>query len=149
MRIFATHRTGLMLALLLGLLAGCGGNSPSEPATGWVIGQSMDLSSIPPTPTPKILKTGDGGASWTLQTLPAQSIGFNGNDISAVNNRVAWAAVGEGDGGGILHTVDGGITWTWQVLPDGLSTHHRYIKSIKGVSPAEAWICPMKWMTWS
>ncbi len=39
--------------------------------------------------------------------------------------------------GGILHTADGGASWTLQALPDGLG--NRCIKSIKGVSPTEAW----------
>lgn len=135
-------KTKLMASILVSvslMLSSCGGSSPPAPATGWVIGQSMDQNHFPPIPTPKILKTGDGGASWTLQTLPAQSVGFNGNDISAVNSLVAWAAVGEVDRGGILHTVDGGASWNWQVLPDGLGTNRRHIKSIKGVSPTEAW----------
>jgi photosystem II stability/assembly factor-like uncharacterized protein len=129
----------IMVSILVSvslMLSSCGGSSPPAPATGWVIGQSSDQNHVP---TVKILKTGDGGASWTLQTLPAQSVGFNGLDISAVNSLVTWAAVGEVDGGGILHTADGGSSWTWQALPDGLGSDHRHIKSIKGVSPTEAW----------
>lgn len=87
----------IMVSILVGvslMLSSCGGSSPPAAATGWVIGQSMDQNHFPPIPTPKILKTGDGGASWTLQTLPAQSVGFNGNDISAVNSLVAWASLG-------------------------------------------------------
>lgn len=132
----------IMVSILVSvsvMLASCGGSDPAADATGWVIGISRDLSTPQSTPTPRILKTGNGGASWTLQTLPAQSAGFGGNDISAVNSLVAWAAVGEVGGGGILHTADGGTSWTWQVLPDGLGTHRRHIKSIKGVSPTEAW----------
>lgn len=131
-----------IMTLILGsvslMLLSCGGGSSPAPATGWVIGQSNAENY---SPTVKILKTGDGGASWTLQTLPAESVGFNGNDISAVNSLVAWAAVGDlyGVDGGILHTTDGGTSWTWQLLPDGLGTNHKHIKSIKGVSPAEAW----------
>lgn len=107
-------------------------------ATGWVIGQSNAANY---TPTAKILKTSDGGASWTLQMLPAQSVGFDGNDISAVNSQVAWAALGDlyGVDGGILHTADAGASWQWQALPDALAPKHRHIKSIKGVSPTEAW----------
>src|ERR1035437_439677 len=85
-----------LIAISLSLmLLSCGGGSSSAPvaaATGWVIGQSSDKNYVP---TAKILKTGDGGASWTLQTLPAGSIGFDGNDISAVNSQVAWAALGD------------------------------------------------------
>jgi photosystem II stability/assembly factor-like uncharacterized protein len=110
----------------------------SPPVTGWVIGQSTDDAEIP-NPTAQILKTVDGGATWTLQTLPAEVVGFNGNDISSVTDDVAWAAVGDlyDLAGGILHTGDGGATWTLQTLPDGLLTTH--IKCIKGVSPTEAW----------
>lgn len=137
-------KTKILSSILLGLalmVSSCGDGAPApstEPATGWVIGQSnaKDYS-----PTAKILKTGDGGATWTLQTLPADSVGFNGNDISAVNNLVAWAALGDlyGVAGGILHTADGGTSWKWQVLPAGLASNHRHIKSIKAVSPTEAW----------
>ena len=118
------------------MLLSCADNSPPEPVTGWVIGQASDQAHVP---TLKIMKTDNGGASWTLQTLPAGCVGFEGNDISAVNGQVAWAAAGDlyYVDGGILHTADGGASWTWQVLPAGLASKH--IKSIKGVSSAEAW----------
>ncbi len=129
---------GLLLISLSLMLLSCAADSPPSPVTGWVIGETNDEAHVP---TVKILKTGNGGASWTLQTLPAESVGFNGNDISAVNSLVAWAAVGDQYllNGGILHTTDGGRSWRWQTLPDGLGTNHRHIKSIKGVSPTEAW----------
>lgn len=129
----------LLLLSISMMLLSCADNSPPEPVTGWVIGQASDQAHVP---TVKILKTDNGGASWTLQTLPAGCVGFQGNDISAVNGQVAWAAVGDPDysDGGILHTADGGASWKLQALPDGLGTNHnRHIKSIKGVSPSEAW----------
>lgn len=127
----------LLLICLSFVFASCGSSGGgSVPVTGWVIGWTNDAEYVP---TVKILKTGNGGASWTLQTLPAGCVGFYGNDISAVNDQVAWAAAGDRYDldGGILHTADGGASWALQALPDGLGSRH--IKSIKGVSPAEAW----------
>jgi photosystem II stability/assembly factor-like uncharacterized protein len=132
-------KTRMMRSLLMSLslaALSCGKDVPPAPITGWVIGWTNDASYVP---TAKILKTGDGGASWTLQTLPAGCAGFYGNDISAVSDQAAWAAVGDrlDSDGGILHTADGGASWALQALPDGVGNRH--IKSIKGVSPAEAW----------
>jgi len=126
----------LLISLSLAFLSCAKDAPPPAPITGWVIGQVSDAAYVP---TLKILKTANGGTSWTLQTLPAGCVGFQGNDISAVNALVAWAAVGDLYylDGGILHTTDGGTSWKWQALPDGLVSSH--IKSIKGVSPAEAW----------
>lgn len=65
---------------------------------------------------------------------------FYGNDISAVNDQVAWAAIADSHTdteGGILHTADGGGIWTIQSLPSGMNSRH--IKGIKGVSSSEAW----------
>jgi len=126
----------LLISLSLVLLSCAKDALPSALVTGWVIGWTDDAAYVP---TAKILKTANGGASWTLQTLPAGCVGFYGNDISAVNALVAWAAAGDRYylDGGILHTADGGASWTWQTLPDGLVSSH--IKSIKGMSPNEAW----------
>ena len=132
--------TGLWLICLSLLFISCGNNngSPAQP-TGWVIGWSMNEDTF--ICTLKILKTSNGGESWALQTLPAGCEGFQGNDISAVSHRVAWAAAGHSredtPTGGILRTTDGGSTWMLQALPDGMITRH--IKGIKAVSAAEAW----------
>ena len=127
----------LMMCLLL-MIISCSDNASPAPVTGWTIGhvQNGDAQTV------KILKTSNGGATWVLQTLPAECEGYHGNDISAVNHDVAWAAVG-GDSDpatakcAILHTDNGGEIWTVQTLPSGMKTQH--IKSIKGVSPTEAW----------
>lgn len=120
------------------VLLSCSGDS-AAPIAGWTIGTSTNESTG--VPTVKIIKTENGGASWTLQTLPAGCTGFAGNDISAVNHQVAWAAISDtrvtSSEGGILHTADGGASWTLQTLPAGMIT--RQIKGIKGVSPTEAW----------
>jgi photosystem II stability/assembly factor-like uncharacterized protein len=128
----------LLLMFLSLMIMSCSDNStPAAPVTGWAIGWSEDAGNF----SVKILKTDNGGAAWTLQALPAGCEGFQGNDISAVNQRVAWAAMSLNKGasidGGILHTADGGASWTIQTLPDGMT--NRQIKNIKGVSPTEAW----------
>lgn len=139
----------LLILFLLSVgvvLPSCGGDSSPTPlivpVSGWIIGASTD--SVTQEPTVKILKTVNGGASWVLQTLPDSCVGFTGNDISAVNHAVAWAAIGDSQilEGGILHTGDGGATWTLQSLPDGMGNRH--MKSIKGVSPAEAWAASIR-----
>ncbi len=124
------------------MLVSCGSESTPAPVTGWVIGATTDA--VTHVPTVKILKTVNGGASWVLQALPAECAGFGGNDISAVTDQVAWAALGDFQNvdGGILHTADGGTTWTLQTLPDGMMNRH--IKGIKGVSPTEAWAVSLR-----
>lgn len=134
---------GLVLLLGLALVApACTKEPPRAPVTGWAIGWTN--ASISYLPTAKILKTSDGGASWALQPLPAASVGAYGNDLSAVDDEVAWAALGAQDdlGGAILRTDDGGATWATQPLPAGLGNAH--IKSIKGLSRAEAWAISLR-----
>jgi photosystem II stability/assembly factor-like uncharacterized protein len=65
-----------------------------------------------------ILRTTDGGETWTrqgdLSSIPVEE--FLG--VSAVDNEVAWVV---GSGGIVLNTIDGGATWTQQaesLLPD-------------------------------
>jgi len=127
----------LLLLCLSLMIISCADNASPEPVTGWAIGWSDNADIF----TVKILKTDNGGATWTLQALPVGCEGFQGNDISAVNHRVVWAAMSLNKGttidGGILHTADGGASWTIQTLPDGMT--NRQIKNIKGVSPNEAW----------
>jgi len=128
----------LLLMCLLLMIISCADNASPVTVTGWTIGWSEDAG----ISTVKILKTDNGGATWTLQALPVGCEGFQGKDISAVNTDVAWAAVG-GDPDpaiqqcAILHTDNGGERWTVQTLPGGMKSHH--IKSIKGISPTEAW----------
>jgi photosystem II stability/assembly factor-like uncharacterized protein len=124
----------LLLMCLLLMIISCADNASPAPVTGWAIGWSEDAG----ISTVKILKTDNGGATWILQTLPAECEGFRGNDISAVNHSVAWAAMSldiDNPNSGILHTADGGASWTIQAIP----ITKRQIKSIKGVSPNEAW----------
>lgn len=105
---------------------------PPEMRTGWAIGTD-------PSGTAVILHTADGGAHWTAQGDKTQWQNRNGNDISAVDEQTAWAAM-EGSNtdsaGTIVHTTDGGITWYTQTLP---SVVEHGIKGIKGLSRDVAW----------
>ncbi|MBN1473006.1 MAG: hypothetical protein JW914_00180 [Syntrophaceae bacterium] len=138
-------QTLILFCFLFISCGGGGGGSSYIPAvTGWAIGWSEDEdtgeSSV------KILKTANGGRLWHLQSIPEGCAGFRGNDISAVNNNVAWAALGGPDEsnptGSILRTDDGGITWHLQTLPDVMISRH--IKNIKGMSASEAWAVSLR-----
>ena len=61
-----------------------------------------------------ILRTIDGGASWTPQSVPnAEDLDFR--DIHAVDARVAYAlSIGEAEKSRIYKTTDGGESWTLQ-----------------------------------
>ena len=101
------------------------------PTVGWAIGQGETIN------TAVIVHTVDGGVTWQAQGDTSAWTG-QGNDISAVDKRIAWAALGSAGntGGAILHTRDGGATWTMQAIPAGLSGG---IKAVKGLSRKEAW----------
>jgi photosystem II stability/assembly factor-like uncharacterized protein len=101
------------------------------PRAGWAIGDGPDGAVI--------VHTSDGGLTWQAQGTPTLWTGLSGNDISAVDDQTAWAALGSGPAatdGAILHTTDGGVTWIPQAIPAGLTGG---IKGVKGLSPTEAW----------
>ena len=85
-----------------------------------------------------ILHTGNSGTTWEVQGDSSLWKGHGRNDISAVDERTSWAALGNTDseGGIILHTSDGGSTWKVQTLPQVIPEG---VKGIKGVSRDEAW----------
>jgi photosystem II stability/assembly factor-like uncharacterized protein len=114
------------------LLTGCGdGNYTNKAASGWAIGNDPDSTAV-------ILHTDSGGITWEVQGDRSLWKEHYGADISAVDERTAWAALGPttGEGGMILHTSDGGSTWNVQVLPQVIPEG---VKGIKGVSRNEAW----------
>jgi photosystem II stability/assembly factor-like uncharacterized protein len=119
----------------LGILLTINGCSDDDNAitgpVGWAIGWRSDN-------TAAILHTWNGGKTWEEQGNTALWTGLSGNDISAVDEWTAWAALGSGDGGGgaILHTNDGGANWRVQTLPEGVK---ETIKGIKGLSRSVAW----------
>lgn len=121
-------RTAFLLFLTTLFVAPCGIASAfrSPLKVGWVIGWDEDNAVI--------LHTRNGGRKWLVQCkIP----GCVGNDISAVDNQTAWAALGSTDGedGSILHTTNGGRTWISQALPEGVGA----VKGIKGLTRLEAW----------
>lgn len=124
----------LLMAVIFSLLA-CGdddNNTPTEPGrVGWAIGYREDN-------TAAILHTENGGLIWEEQGDPSLWKGMTGNDISAVDEWTAWAAVGsdESGAGAILHTADGGVNWELQRLPEGVTD---VVKGIKGLSRQIAW----------
>jgi photosystem II stability/assembly factor-like uncharacterized protein len=119
--------------VFLGILLIMSGCSDDEGAitgrVGWAIGWRSDN-------TAAILHTRNGGNTWEEQGNTALWTGLSGNDISAVDEWTAWAALGGGGGGAILHTSDGGTNWRVQSLPEGVN---ETVKGIKGLSPSVAW----------
>ena len=84
--------------------------------TGWTVGEGG-----------KILKSTDGGATWTLQRDASHPLNLLDVSFADLNN--GWAVGGEQ-----LHTTDGGATWVKQ--NPGLSVSF----SVYAVSPTAAWI---------
>ena len=101
---------------------------------GWAIGDREDK-------TAAILHTENGGLIWEEQGDPSLWKGMRGNDISAVDEWTAWAAVGSDETGAILHTADGGVNWEPQRLPEGVID---VVKGIKGLSREVAWAVTLK-----
>jgi photosystem II stability/assembly factor-like uncharacterized protein len=61
-----------------------------------------------------VLRTADGGATWTKLTVPdAAKLDFR--DVDAVSDTVAWAlSIGAGEASRIYKTTDAGAHWTRQ-----------------------------------
>lgn len=123
---------GLMTVLaacwVLTIAASGGGATGRRLKVGWVIGKDT-------TDTAVILHTKNGGRKWTVQGDNTQWTGYGGNDISAVDCKTAWAAIGNGVDGMILHTTDGGRNWVIQAIPGGVGP----VKQVKGFSRKIAW----------
>jgi photosystem II stability/assembly factor-like uncharacterized protein len=102
-------------------------NSPLQ--VGWVIGYDESNTAV-------ILHTKNGGRKWMVQGDNTKWTGYSGEDISAVDELTAWAALASETSGIILHTTNGGAKWTKQTLPEGVDGG---IKGIKGLTRHEAW----------
>lgn len=89
---------------------------------GWVVG----------TFGSGVLRTADGGTSWSFHAFPSPSP--DGRAIDFVTPLVGWAA---STGGFIARSTNGGLTWTRQALPVvGYNTH---LDSIHALSVNECW----------
>jgi photosystem II stability/assembly factor-like uncharacterized protein len=83
--------------------------------TVWAVGAGGD-----------IVRTGDAGATWSLQTSGVTRL----DSISAVDANVAWAVGGEF----IVKTIDGGATWSAQNGAAG-----EFLYSVSAVNAQVAW----------
>ncbi len=75
---------------------------------------------IPSSVYPRVLRSIDGGQSWTVSGIEAaaSTISFQ---IVAVDSLIAWITTqdyGGGAGRALYNTVDGGLNWT-KILPEG------------------------------
>lgn len=62
-----------------------------------------------------VLRTKDGGATWTKLTLPAGAEAMDFRDVDAIDARTAYIlSIGEGNKSRIYKTIDGGDTWDIQ-----------------------------------
>jgi photosystem II stability/assembly factor-like uncharacterized protein len=65
-----------------------------------------------------VLRTMDGGATWTKLTVPDADV-LDFRDVDAVSDIVAWVlSIGPGPASRIYKTGDGGATWTLQFKND-------------------------------
>ncbi len=79
-----------------------------------------------------VLRTANGGATWTFHAFPAPS--GDGRAVDFASPLVGWAA---SLSGWIARSTNGGLTWTRQPVPVvGFDTH---LDSIHAVSTTECW----------
>ena len=86
----------------------------TTPDTGTVVGNVVG------SPSPAILRTTDGGTTWTKQTSPVNS-GFL-NDVHFIDANNGVIVGGSAGNPLVLHTTDGGANWTQQSLPVASAT---------------------------
>jgi hypothetical protein len=67
------------------------------------------------------MRTTNGGATWTLLSLPGSRSAYN---VSAANDQVAWVG---GTNGYLVRTVDGGQNWTTITIPGVFASQIMYV----------------------
>jgi len=109
----------------------------------WAVGESEDDS---PNPGSRILYTGDGGKTWTVQ-LYNKGGSYSLMAIRFVSGLEGWAAGGLMDAsftGQFFHTVDGGKTWTLQKVPGEYINNLGYY--VRSASDYDGWATSFNWM---
>ncbi len=93
----------------------------TDPDTGWIVG-----------PNKTILKSVNGGETWTPQASPAPQ---NLLDVFMINNQLGWTV---GEWGIILKTTTGGINEDWVEQPSGTTN---FLHSCFFLNEQEGWVC--------
>jgi len=94
----------------------------------WIVGDHDNGYAV-------ILRTSDGGLTWTRQGN-ASTVKTTGLiDVSAADDRTAWAV---GVNHTVLKTVDGGASW--QTRMDGISSGIAHMNSACAIDKSNAWI---------
>jgi len=95
--------------------------------TLWVAMFGFDLSSL--TNNKQIARTTDGGATWTITSIP-ETMDRGGSCIYATDDNTAYVGLSDihnVDGGAIWKTTDGGDTWTQQTTTQFSGGYLEYI----------------------
>jgi photosystem II stability/assembly factor-like uncharacterized protein len=100
---------GLILAASAVFLPAAAVHASGRYRVGWAVGGSADGYGV-------ILRTKDGGVTWTRQGKAGEIPDFDAEGVSAVDALNAWV-VGDNV---ILRTRNGGLTWKQEQLPDHL-----------------------------
>ena len=89
----------------------------------WIVGENrVTRQPAPPSSTPFIFHSSDGGATWTNASASVPN-GLTGGlaDVAFVDDASGWTAGFAGSDGDprplVLHTQDSGASWTEQSLP--------------------------------
>lgn len=113
----------------------------------WIVGADAAPASAP---TPLILATVDGGATWTEQTVgsttpndvaaSATPTVYGFSSISCPTTTECWT-VGSGPSGAVAYvTQDGGATWNAQPLPSILQNAYAIATSVTCPTASACWV---------
>jgi hypothetical protein len=110
--------------------------APFAQGYGWIVGYKR----TDPKWQGIILKTTDGGQSWTQQTniTPPFDIPTPFLDVHAVNQTDAWISCGHGY---VLRTTNGGANWYQTPAKPGDSDNFDWLWGILAYDEITAWVC--------